>query len=68
MYRDIEQQRAQIHQLTQALAEKKADTATAQQLQEMLDGIFQSKSWRVTKPLRDITRLLRKDDRKGSYN
>jgi hypothetical protein len=58
----LEQARERIATLEAALGEVRQELATvnrdARDLTERLDEVFQSRSWRVTKPLRAIWRML----------
>jgi hypothetical protein len=60
----VSERDAQIVSLTQALASKKADIDNyIQQLQErqyQLDTLLSSTSWRLTTPLRNIAKMMRK--------
>lgn len=63
----VSERDAQIVSLTQALASKKADIDNyIQQLQDrqyQLDTLLSSISWRLTTPLRNIAKMMRKKNR-----
>jgi hypothetical protein len=70
LYRELLHQRAQINQLTQSTMQQAAELAShraaehaarsaAQAAQDALHHVSRSRSWRMTKPLRAVTNLLR---------
>lgn len=57
-YRELEHLRGQVRRAAEEAAEKARQETT--QSEEQLRHIYQSASWRLTKPLRDAARLLRR--------
>lgn len=69
LYRELEHQRAQIVRLESAAAKHSADLAAQraaelaarQAMEDLHRSVHQSKSWRLTKPLRVVARLLNRE-------
>jgi hypothetical protein len=52
----------------QAEASRKEAEASRKQAEEILQGVLQSKSWRITKPLRDVIRFLNRNEPREAKN
>jgi hypothetical protein len=61
VYRDLEHQRAQIAKLTRDSA-KAASQAAAEAADAVRRSVHQSRSWRLTRPLRAFSRLIGKGE------
>lgn len=76
LYRELENQRARVLDLTQAAAcqaaqiaarevavqaaQDAAEQAATRAAEDVLQGVYRSKSWRLTKPLRAVANIVKK--------